>query len=104
MPTPAFKRPESVLVVVHTDDQVLLMERCSPEGFWQSVTGSLREDESPLDCAERELAEETGFAAGDLRDLSAIDTRRAMLSGPAVAVISLADGKVLWRSAALGIG
>ena len=70
MPIPAFKRPESVLVVVHTDDQVLLMERCSPEGFWQSVTGSLREDESPLDCAERELAEETGFAAGDLRDLS----------------------------------
>ncbi len=69
MPAPAFKRPESVLVVVHTDEQVLLMERRSPEGFWQSVTGSLLENESAVECAGRELAEETGFAAENLRDL-----------------------------------
>jgi len=69
MARPAFKRPESVLVVVHTARQVLLLERCSPAGFWQSVTGSLREGESADDCARRELAEETGFPADGLVDL-----------------------------------
>jgi dATP pyrophosphohydrolase len=70
MSGPAFKRPESVLVVVHTRSQVLLLERVEPTGFWQSVTGSLRPDESPRDAAARELVEETGFRRGaDLRDL-----------------------------------
>jgi len=69
MGRPAFKRPESVLVVVHAGRQVLLLERRSPAGFWQSVTGSLREGETPADCARRELAEETGFTAEGLVDL-----------------------------------
>jgi dATP pyrophosphohydrolase len=57
-----FKRPESVLIVVHTDDgQVLQLLRREPEGFWQSVTGSLRVGESPLRAAMRELREETGL-------------------------------------------
>ena len=57
-----FKRPESVLVVVHTDDgQVLQLLRKEPEGFWQSVTGSLKEGETPLKAARRELREETGL-------------------------------------------
>jgi dATP pyrophosphohydrolase len=57
-----FKRPESVLVVVHTDDgQVLQLLRREPAGFWQSVTGSLREGETPLKAARRELREETGL-------------------------------------------
>jgi dATP pyrophosphohydrolase len=72
MARPAFRRPESVLVVVHSDWQVLLLERCSPEGFWQSVTGSLRDGESPGEAARRELAEETGFPARDLVDLGLI--------------------------------
>jgi len=72
MGRPAFKRPESVLVVVHTDDRVLLLERCAPPGFWQSVTGSLLPDETPLDCARRELVEETGFSPAGLRDLHLI--------------------------------
>lgn len=60
-----YKRPESVLVLVHTrDGLVLLMERQQPEGFWQSVTGSLNWDEQdPLQAAIRELKEETGIAA-----------------------------------------
>jgi len=64
-----FRRPESVLVVVHTPElDCLLLERVEPRNFWQSVTGSLRWAETPAECAARELAEETGLAALELRD------------------------------------
>jgi dATP pyrophosphohydrolase len=58
-----YKRPESVLVVVYTAaDEVLVLLRRQPPDFWQSVTGSLRWDETdPLDAARRELREETGL-------------------------------------------
>ena len=37
----AYKRPVSVLVVIHTADlQILLLERAAHAGYWQSVTGS----------------------------------------------------------------
>lgn len=59
---PLFKRPESVLVVVYTVDlDVLLICRKAPEGFWQSVTGSLEIGEQPPQAAQRELFEETGI-------------------------------------------
>lgn len=71
MTPPAAKRPESVLVVVHAPGpRVLLLERVRPEGFWQSVTGSLEPGETPAEAAAREVAEETGLdAGGNLRDL-----------------------------------
>jgi dATP pyrophosphohydrolase len=60
--TQDYKRPESVLVVVYNDAaEVLMLERTHPAGLWQSVTGSLRRDESPQDAARRELHEETGL-------------------------------------------
>jgi dATP pyrophosphohydrolase len=63
-----FKRPESVLVIVYTRArECLLLERTQPAGFWQSVTGSLRWDETPAECAARELEEETGLSALGLR-------------------------------------
>jgi dATP pyrophosphohydrolase len=64
-----FKRPESVLVVVHTPTlDCLLLERMQPPDFWQSITGTLRWDEMPAECAARELDEETGLPAAGLRD------------------------------------
>jgi dihydroneopterin triphosphate diphosphatase len=64
-----FRRPESVLIVVHTPTlDCLLLERVEPRGFWQSVTGTLRWAETPAECAARELAEETGLSPSGLRD------------------------------------
>ncbi len=65
-PPARFKIPESVLVVIHTDDlQVLLIERADRPGYWQSVTGSKDEPGEPLaDTAVREVAEETGIVIG----------------------------------------
>jgi dATP pyrophosphohydrolase len=64
------RRPESVLVVIHTDGgEFLLLERCRPAGFWQSVTGSLEWGEIPDDAARREVVEETGITAGVLTNL-----------------------------------
>lgn len=60
----AFKRPESVLVVVYTQDShVLLLQRHDWPAFWQSVTGGMQTNETaPLASAWRELNEETGLA------------------------------------------
>ncbi|HFD79071.1 MAG TPA: dihydroneopterin triphosphate diphosphatase [Gammaproteobacteria bacterium] len=61
-----YKRPESVLVVIYTAaSEVLLLERQQPAGYWQSVTGSLKGDETPLQAALREVREETGLDVGD---------------------------------------
>jgi len=58
-----YRRPESVLVVVYTvDGDVLLLKRCRPLAFWQSVTGSLDPGETHASAAPRELEEETGLA------------------------------------------
>lgn len=57
-----YKRPESVLVVIHTHkEKVLLLNRKDVPGYWQSITGSLEEGESPQQAAIREVLEETGI-------------------------------------------
>jgi dATP pyrophosphohydrolase len=65
-----FRRPESVLVVIYTaGGEFLLLERCRPPGFWQSVTGTLEWGEMADDAARREVIEETGITQGLLRNL-----------------------------------
>lgn len=66
-----WKRPESVLVLIHrADHQTLILERADFKNGWQSVTGSLENNESPAQTAVRELFEETGLRLeqGDLLD------------------------------------
>ena len=58
-----YKRPESVLVVVYTQhDEILVLRRNKPNHFWQSVAGSLEWSETAQQAAQRELYEETGIA------------------------------------------
>ena len=59
-----YKRPISVLVVIHTPAlDVLLLERVLHAGYWQSVTGSQETGETLIETARREVAEETGITA-----------------------------------------
>lgn len=61
----SYKKPVSVLVVIHTPTlDVLLLERARHPGFWQSVTGSQEGDEPLPETARREVREETGIEAG----------------------------------------
>ena len=64
---PLYRRPESVLLVVHTPQrQTLLLKRTPPRSFWQSVTGSMNwSGETPVQTALRELREETGIKVGE---------------------------------------
>jgi dATP pyrophosphohydrolase len=67
---PPYRRPESVLIVIHTvGGEFLLLERRRPAGFWQSVTGSLEWGELADNAARREVIEETGITQGVLINL-----------------------------------
>jgi len=57
------KKPVSVLVLIHTPAlEVLLLERTTRPGFWQSVTGSQEDEEHLRNTARREVEEEPGVA------------------------------------------
>jgi dATP pyrophosphohydrolase len=59
----SYKRPESILVVIYArnNGRVLMLQRRDDTEFWQSVTGSLEDGESPAQTAQREVLEEVGI-------------------------------------------
>ena len=58
-------RHRGALVAVHVGDRLLLL-RASYRRAWNFPGGSIARGETPEQAARRELAEETGFAAGTL--------------------------------------
>jgi dATP pyrophosphohydrolase len=67
MQAPAYKIPESVLVVIFTADLEVLLIRRTDAGTWQSVTGSKDfVHEAWHETAKREVHEETGLQTDHL--------------------------------------
>ena len=66
----------SEIIVRHLDGTYLLMQRDFAKNFggmWElTAGGSALKGESPLDCALRELREETGIVACELQELKRI--------------------------------
>jgi ADP-ribose pyrophosphatase len=68
--------PDSAFVVPYFDngDTVLVRQwrHAWDESSWEVPAGTFNEGEDPLDCAKRELAEETGLVAARYRSLGAV--------------------------------
>lgn len=67
----------AAIVAVDEDEQVVLIRqfRHAVGGFiWEIPAGVLEADEPPLDCARRELEEETGLRAADWVHLGSVFT------------------------------
>lgn len=64
------------VIVRHTDGTYLLMQRDPRKhygGLWEATAGgSALAGETPLECAARELREETGIACGDLAEVGTV--------------------------------
>ena len=67
------------VLVRHTDGSYLLMQRDRRKrfgGLWEATAGgSALRDETPLDCALRELREETGIVADSLTEVGRVRSR-----------------------------
>ena len=63
------KIPISILVIIYTKNKdVLILKKNNDKDMWQSVTGSLNENEEPVEAAKREVFEETGLSTENLID------------------------------------
>src|SRR4051794_701915 len=64
--------PGAAVVAVDADGQVLLVRQPRPAvgmSMLELPAGLVDEGETPIECARRELAEETGYHAGHLEPL-----------------------------------
>lgn len=61
------------IVPVTADNEVILVEQyrhAAGRRIWEIPAGKLDGDEDPLDCAVRELREETGATASEIKELA----------------------------------
>ena len=70
------RHPGAAAIVAMKDDSNLIMieqyRHALGETIWEVPAGTLHKDEDPLDCARRELEEETGFTASSWEKLGVI--------------------------------
>jgi ADP-ribose pyrophosphatase len=68
------QHPGAVAIVpmVSPDEVILIrqLRHCARKAIWEIPAGTLEAGESPMACAERELAEETGYRAGKMKQWS----------------------------------
>jgi 8-oxo-dGTP pyrophosphatase MutT (NUDIX family) len=78
--------PDSAFVVPHFENFDTMLVRqwrhAWDESSWEVPAGTFNEDEDPLECARRELAEETGLVAARYISLGVVHGA-AMLTGRA---------------------
>ena len=78
--------PDSAFIVPYFDngDTVLVRQwrHAWDESSWEVPAGTFNGDEAPLDCAKRELAEETGLVASTYTSLGVV-RGAALLTGRA---------------------
>ena len=80
------ENPDSAFVVPHFDNSDTMLVRqwrhAWDESSWEVPAGTFNEGEDPLECARRELAEETGLLAARYTSLGVVHGA-AMLTGRA---------------------
>lgn len=67
----------SVILALFPDERIILIRQHRyplGEFIWELPAGKLHEGEDPVECAKRELEEETGYLAGQWKLLTAIYT------------------------------
>jgi 8-oxo-dGTP pyrophosphatase MutT (NUDIX family) len=76
---------QEVVIVVRRGSEFLVLHR-APErlGYWSIVAGGLEPNETPLEAAQRELLEETGLQAEEVRPLRVVLSYSLLDDPPAI--------------------
>ncbi|MCK3655720.1 dihydroneopterin triphosphate diphosphatase [Pasteurellaceae bacterium Macca] len=75
-----YKNPNAVLVVIfcQKSHRLLMLQRQDDPHFWQSVTGTIEQGETPYQTALREVREETGIHI-DGENLALVDCQQSVI-------------------------